>query len=76
MSGETWEYLRERRGKMETARKNTFTSEEKSHALFVLRGSVVIVKHPYEQCAQSGAGNCWCGRAENEPMHNVVVVQP
>lgn len=29
-----------------------------------------IVAHPYEASPHSGAGNCWCGRAETHRLHN------
>lgn len=29
-----------------------------------------IVRHPYEPSPHSGAGNCWCGRAEVHRLHN------
>lgn len=28
-----------------------------------------IIAHPYERSHYSGAGNCWCGRAENHRLH-------
>lgn len=28
-----------------------------------------IVAHPYERSPYSGAGNCWCGRWEDHPLH-------
>ncbi|HEY9408903.1 MAG TPA: hypothetical protein VIP77_04920 [Jiangellaceae bacterium] len=28
-----------------------------------------IVAHPYEASPHSGAGNCWCGRAEVHRLH-------
>lgn len=66
-------FLRERRGEIETARTTSYTPEQKSDALTMLRGSVVIVRHPYERCRYSGAGNCWCGRDEGSPLHHVVI---
>lgn len=68
------EYLRERNGEIETVRQTQYTAEQKSRAIDVLRGSVVIVRHPYEQDPLSGAGNCWCGHAEPSSLHAVVVL--
>lgn len=31
--------------------------------------SGLIVAHPYERSHYSGAGNCWCGRAESHRLH-------
>ena len=67
------EFLRERRGEVETARSTRYTAAQKSNALTVLRGVVVIVPHPYESDPFSGAGNCWCGRHEGHALHNVVL---
>lgn len=68
------EYLRERHGEIETARTTRYTAEQKSRALDVLRGSVTIVRHPYEADPLSGASNCWCGRAPGSSLHQVVLV--
>lgn len=67
------EYLRNRHGMLETARTTRYTARQKSQALAVLRGSVVIVRHPYEADPSSGAGNCWCGRHEGSSLHYVVM---
>lgn len=48
-----------------------YTSEEKSDALTRLSGAVLILRHPYERCSYSGAGNCWCGRPQNASLHEV-----
>lgn len=66
-------FLRERRGQVETEHVNTHTATEKSRALQVLRGCVVLVAHPYERDPHSGAGNCWCGRHEGSTLHQVVM---
>jgi hypothetical protein len=68
-------FLRKRAdGQVERARSSDrYCSEEKSNALTKLSGVVVVVRHPYERCSFSGAGNCWCGRAKNSPLHDVVM---
>ncbi|WP_158079329.1 hypothetical protein [Actinomadura sp. CNU-125] len=35
-----------------------------------------IVAHPYERSPYSGAGNCWCGRAEGHRLHVADAVPP
>jgi hypothetical protein len=67
-------FMRTRRGsdELEKARvPDRYTPEEKSNALTKLSGAVVILRHPYERCSYSGAGNCWCGRAQNSSLHEV-----
>jgi hypothetical protein len=67
-------FLRERRGEAEAARQSSrYTAKDRSRAIDVLRGVVVIVAHPYEADPFSGAGNCWCGRDERSRLHHVVV---
>lgn len=67
------EYLRQQGDAIEVARTNRYSAEQKSRALDVLRGSVRIVRHPYERDPLSGAGNCWCGRDAGSTLHDVVV---
>lgn len=69
------EYLRDHRGTLETARRSDrYTAADRSRALNVLRGAVLILRHPYESDPFSGAGNCWCGRHEGSKLHDVVVL--
>ena len=44
-------------------------SRAKDRALRTLRGAVKLTVHPYERDPFSGAGNCWCGRAEASVLH-------
>lgn len=69
------EFLRERYGKTERAfQSDQYTAKDRSHALSVLRGVVLILRHPYEADPFSGAGNCWCGRDRSSALHDVVVL--
>lgn len=71
----TW--LRERRGRLEKAwASDKYTAREKYAALRLLKGAVVLVAHPYDRSPDSGAGNCWCGRAEPENIHRVILDPP
>lgn len=66
--------LRRARYKTERAYINDkSTSEEKSSALFILRGCVKITRHPYQRNSHSPAGNCWCGRDQSHGLHRVVI---
>lgn len=49
------------------------TAREKAHAIHVLAGAVVIVRHPYDRDPASGSGNCWCGRHQGSSLHDLVV---
>ena len=65
-------FLRVRRGEVESV----WTPEErqaaaKAAALRVLKGSVVLVAHPYAADPHSGAGNCWCARAQYDRLHDL-----
>lgn len=63
-----------RQDRVETAtNSDRHTAAEKSRALAVLRGSVVLVRHPYQRDPYSGAGNCWCGRHARSSLHSVVL---
>jgi hypothetical protein len=67
-------FLRVRRGATETARQSDYyTAADRSRALTVLRGVVVIVPHPFDADPCSGAGNCWCGRDVGHALHQVVI---
>jgi hypothetical protein len=67
-------FLRQRRGAMETAcQSGQYTAADRSRALDVLRGVVVIVAHPFDADPYSGAGNCWCGRDDGNSLHRVVI---
>jgi hypothetical protein len=33
------------------------------------RADITIPRHPYSRDEQSGAGNCWCGRAQASRLH-------
>lgn len=69
------EFLRWRNGILEVARwSNRYTAADRSRAIDVLRGSVLILRHPYEADPFSGAGNCWCGRSTQSELHNVTVL--
>lgn len=49
------------------------TAKDLAHALWVLGRRVVLVGHPYLRDPASGSGNCWCGRAANSTLHDVIV---
>jgi len=49
------------------------TAKDRARALFVLRGCIKLVRHPYDRSPHSGAGNCWCGRDPSSPIHQIVV---
>lgn len=67
-------FLRLRRDRVESvSSSDRHGPVEKARALAVLRGVVVLVRHPYERDPQSGSGNCWCGRAATAQLHSVVV---
>jgi hypothetical protein len=66
--------LRRRGEKIESAWvSDRFTAREKAHALHVLSGSVVLVRHPYDRDPASGSGNCWCGRHAGASLHDVIL---
>ncbi len=70
-------WLRERRGKLERAwASDKHDARAKAQALSVLGSAVVLVAHPYDRHPNSGAGNCWCGRAPNESLHKVILDPP
>jgi len=67
-------FLRTRRGVVEHASQTgRYTAADRSRAIDVLRGVVIIAPHPYEADPFSGAGNCWCGRSERATLHDVVI---
>lgn len=66
-------WLRRRKDKVESVWISpNYTAEQRADALIPLGGCVVIVNHPYQRCAYSGAGNCWCGRHEEHNVHDGV----
>lgn len=68
-------FLRERNGKTERVWMPNRTADQRSRALSALSGCVVIVHHPYQRHPGSGAGNCWCGRAQSSKLH-IVTLEP
>lgn len=49
------------------------TAQEKARALRVLGREVLLTGHPYLVNPQSAAGNCWCGKAQQNTIHDVVI---
>lgn len=67
-------FLRRRREKIERVWTSEQSSpDEKRHALTVLSGAVVLVRHPYDRHPQSGSGNCWCGRHIGASLHSIII---
>lgn len=67
-------FLRERDGKQERVYMDeNYSAKEKADALYILRGQVILVKHPFDLDPSSGAGTCWCGRGQRSMLHEIEV---
>lgn len=67
-------FLRKRRDVIEHAwMSDKYTAKDRGHALHVLGGAVILVRHLYQRGPNSGAGNCWCGRDQRDSIHNVIL---